>query len=260
MDGINPMMRISVVVPFYNEKEGIPALQEKLSRLARQLPSKYELECVLVDDGSQDGSERVAQQSFAGMSGVVYAKHSQNRGLGAAMRTGFSKATGDVICAIDSDCTYDPLQIPRLLDVLEKSGADIAAASPYHPEGGVENVIGWRLFLSRGASLLYRIVCSSKLYTYTSMMRAYRRAVIDSVPFYSDGFAGVTEVLLRASQQGYRVVEVPMVLHSRVAGVSKMKVMRSITMHLRLMLQALTWRLVGVAPFTVANPKEIGRV
>jgi len=255
---VNPMMRVSVVVPFYNEEEGIPVLQEKLSQLAKQLPPKYELECVLVDDGSQDDSERIAQQCFVGMSGVVYAKHSHNRGLGAAMRTGFNKATGDVICAIDSDCTYDPLQILRLLNVLETTGADIATASPYHPEGGVENVIGWRLFLSRGASWMYRIVCSSKLYTYTSMMRAYRRAVIRSVPFYSDGFAGVTEILLRASQQNYRVVEVPMVLHSRVAGVSKMKVMHSMTMHLHLMLQALTWRLVGVAPYTVADPKEIG--
>ena len=252
------MMRISVVIPFYNEEEGIPALRGKLSRLAVELAPRYELECVLVDDGSQDDSERIAHQSFAGMPSVVYAKHGQNRGLGAAMRTGFSKATGDIVCAIDSDCTYDPLQIPRLLDALDKTGADIAAASPYHPKGGVENVIGWRLFLSRGASWMYRIVCSSKLYTYTSMMRAYRRAVINTVPFYSEGFAGVTEILLRASQQGYRVVEVPMVLHSRVTGVSKMKVMRSVGMHLHLMLQALTWRIVGVAPYPVVNPKEIG--
>lgn len=251
------MMRISVVVPFYNEEEGIPPLRDKLSRLAAALAPKYELECVLVDDGSQDDSERIAHQSFAGMPRVVYAKHGQNRGLGAAMRTGFSKATGDIICAIDSDCTYDPLQIPRLLDVLEKTDADIAAASPYHPKGGVENVIGWRLFLSRGASWMYRIVCSSKLYTYTSMMRAYRRAVVNAVSFDSDGFAGVTEILLRASHQGYRVVEVPMVLHSRVTGVSKMKVMRSVGMHLHLMLQALTWRFVGVVPYSVANPKEI---
>jgi len=251
------MMRISVVVPFYNEEEGIPALQERLLKLAKQLSPKYELECVLVDDGSQDGSERVAQQVFAGTPGLVYARHAQNRGLGAAMRTGFNEATGDIICAIDSDCTYDPLEIPRLLNVLETTGADIATASPYHPQGGVENVIGWRLFLSRGASWMYRIVCSSKLYTYTSMMRAYRRAVVKGVPFYSDGFAGVTEILLRASQQGYRVVEVPMVLHSRVAGVSKMKVMHSMTMHLQLMWQALTWRFVGIAPYT--NPKEVGR-
>jgi dolichol-phosphate mannosyltransferase len=102
--------------------------------------------------------------------------------------------------------------------------------------------VGWRLFLSRGASWMYRLVCSNKLYTYTSMMRAYRRPVVETVHIESEGFAGVTEILLRASRQGYRVAEVPMVLRSRVTGVSKMKVMRSIKMHLQLMFRALCWR------------------
>ena len=251
-------MRISVVVPFYNEEEGIPALRKKLGQLASILPRTLELEFVLVDDGSQDGSQGVAEAYFHDLPLVLFAHHPRNLGLGAAMRTGFSKATGNIVCAIDSDCTYDPLQIPRLVDMLEKTGADIASASPYHPEGGVENVIGWRLFLSRAASWMYRIVCPGKLYTYTSMMRAYRRAVIQMVPFHSDGFAGVTEILLRASQQGYRVVEVPMVLRSRMTGTSKMKVMRSIGMHLHLMLQAVTWRLMGMEPCSVPNAKEIG--
>jgi dolichol-phosphate mannosyltransferase len=252
-------MRISVVVPFYNEAEGIPALRRKLGQLAGVLAPTHELECILVDDGSQDGSEGVARDLFGDMRLVAFAKHPHNRGLGAAMRTGFNKATGEIVCAIDSDCTYDPLQIPLLVYALETSGADVATASPYHPEGGVENVIGWRLFLSRGASWMYGIVSASKLYTYTSMMRAYRRAVIQMVPFHSDGFAGVTEILLRASQQGYRIVEVPMVLRSRVTGTSKMKVARSIGTHLQLMLQALTWRFVGrTEPYSVPNPKEIG--
>jgi|tagenome__1003787_1003787.scaffolds.fasta_scaffold20942730_2 dolichol-phosphate mannosyltransferase len=250
-------MRVSVVVPFYNEVDGIPPLAEKLAKLGADLPTRYELECVLVDDGSQDGGELQARKCFAGFPLVVFAKHSQNRGLGAAMRTGFAHTSGEIIVAIDSDCTYDPQQIPRLLEALESSSADIATASPYHPQGGVENVIGWRLFLSRGASWMYRCVCANKLYTYTSMMRAYRRAVIDNVGFESNGFAGVTEILLRASHQGYRIVEVPMMLRSRVTGVSKMKVARSMQMHLQLMTRALAWRLSYTIPATIANPREI---
>lgn len=174
------------------------------------------------------------------------------------MRTGFTQASGDILTAIDSDCTYDPLEIPKLLDGLERNDADVATASPYHPHGGVENVIGWRLFLSKGASWMYRLVCASKLYTYTSMMRAYRRCVIENVSFESDGFAGVTEILLRASQQGYRIVEVPMVLRSRVTGVSKMKVARSMRMHLHLMARALAWRISYPVPIRAAKPGEIG--
>ena len=251
-------MLISVVVPFYNEEDGIPLLAERLSRLAARLAAKYELECVLVDDGSQDAGERVAREYFADFPAVVFARHDQNRGLGAAMRTGFANSRGEILVAIDSDCTYDPLQIPVLLDALDRHAADVATASPYHPDGGVENVIGWRLFLSRGASWMYRRVCAKKLYTYTSMMRAYRRSVIENVSFESNGFAGVTEILLRVSQQGYEIVEVPMVLRSRVTGVSKMKVMRSMYMHLQLMTRALAWRFTYSMPATVTNPKEIG--
>ena len=252
------MIRVSVVIPFYNEVDGIPALSEKLRRLRSELAARYELECVLVDDGSGDASGAQAEKRFADFPYVVFAKHDRNRGLGAAMRTGFTKASGEIVVAIDSDCTYDPQQIPRLLDALERNAVDIATASPYHPDGGVENVIGWRLFLSRGASWMYRQVCASKLYTYTSMMRAYRRSVIENVSFESDGFAGVTEILLRASQQGYRIVEVPMVLRSRVTGVSKMKVARSMRMHLQLMARAFAWRFSYSIPATVANPREIG--
>lgn len=251
------MTRVSVIVPFYNEVEGMPALAGKLRKLTAELTPRYQLECVLVDDGSQDRSLEQAHTSFADFQHVVFAKHEFNRGLGAAMRTGFAQASGDILTAIDSDCTYDPLEIPRLLDALECSGADVATASPYHPEGGVENVIGWRLFLSKGASWMYRLVCASKLYTYTSMMRAYRRCVIENVSFESDGFAGVTEVLLRASQQGYRIVEVPMVLRSRVTGVSKMKVLRSMRMHLQLMVRALTWRISYSIPVRTAKSGEI---
>jgi dolichol-phosphate mannosyltransferase len=252
------MILISVVVPFFNEADGIPVLAEKLSQLAAELAPAYELECVLVDDGSEDQGLQVARKCFANLPGTLFARHDHNRGLSAAMRTGFGTATGDIVVAIDSDCTYDPLQIPRLIEALHRDGADIATASPYHPEGGVENVIGWRLFLSRGASWMYRYVSASKLYTYTSMMRAYRRPVLDTVRFDSEGFAGVTEILLRASCQGYRIVEVPMVLRSRVTGVSKMKVMRSIRMHLRLMLRALAWRFSAPVPVPVTTPKQMG--
>ena len=251
------MKRVSVVIPFYNEVDGLPGLAVKLLGLADELLPRYELECVLVDDGSQDGSGLEARRCFAGFSHAIFAKHACNRGLGAAMRTGFAHATGDIVVPIDSDCTYNPQEIPKLLEALEEDDADIATASPYHPQGGVENVVAWRLFLSRGASWMYRGVCASKLYTYTSMMRAYRRAVVENVGFEADGFAGVTEILLRASYQGYRIIEVPMVLRSRATGVSKMRVARSMEMHLRLMARAFAWRFAYSMPSGTGRPEEI---
>ncbi len=113
------MIRVSVVVPFYNEVDGIPRLADKLSALAVDLAPDHELECVLVDDGSQDGSEMQAHRCFAAFPHAVFAKHERNRGLGAAMRTGFANTSGEIVVAIDSDCTYDPRQIPRLASIYE---------------------------------------------------------------------------------------------------------------------------------------------
>lgn len=252
------MKRISVVVPLYNEKFGIASLAQTLARLTDRLAPEYELECVLVDDGSRDGTSEEAKKCFAWSNRVVYARHQRNRGLGAAVRTGFGKSTGEIVCTIDSDCTFDPLNIPAMLKVLDDQRVDVVTASPYHPQGGVENVLPWRLLLSRGASVLYRRVCACKLYTYTSLMRVYRRQVIETVAFESDGFSATTELLLRAAHQGYKVAEVPMVLKSRAIGVSKMKVMDTIRTHLGLMTQALWWRLSNSKPTVVLAKHTAG--
>lgn len=239
------LKRISVVVPLYNECDGLAMLSQTMSKLAGRLAPRYELECVLVDDGSKDGTSAEARKQFAGFKQVVHVAHERNRGVGAAVRTGFQHATGDVVCTIDSDCTFDPLRIPEFLEVMDRETADIVTASPYHPQGGVENVPAWRLLLSRGASFIYRRICANKLYSYTALLRAYRRQVVETVAFESDGFASTTEMLLRASQQGYRVAEVPMVLKTRLIGVSKMKTIYTIRTHLGLMAQALWWRISG---------------
>jgi dolichol-phosphate mannosyltransferase len=236
------LKRVSVVAPLYNEKDGLQMLAGTLSQLAKLLAPGYELECVLVDDGSKDGTTEEAKKCFASFPLVIHAKHDRNRGLGAAVRTGLGKATGEVICTIDSDCTFDPLRIPEMLALMERENVDIVTASPYHPQGGVENVPPWRLLLSKGASVVYRRVSACKLYSYTSLLRAYRRQVIETIPFESDGFSATTELLLKAAQKGFTVAEIPMVLRTRAIGVSKMKVMNTITMHLGLMSQALWWR------------------
>jgi len=236
---------VSIVVPFFNEEDGIPRLTEKLISLRRRLAPKYDTEFVLVDDGSRDGSAEVARKSLNGIPNTVVVTHEHNRGLGAALRTGFASARGEILCPIDADCTYDPSEVERLLEALEQRSADIASGSPYHPRGGVENVTHWRLWLSQGASWIYRQICPGKLYTYTCMVRAQRRHVIDSVTFDADGFEAVAEMLLRALCQGYEVVEVPMILRSRLTGVSKMRTLRTIRKHMRLMLRVLGWRLLG---------------
>ena len=227
---------VSVVVPIFNEEAGIGLLREKLFKLKTLLETTYALELVFVDDGSSDATVVGLKDKFAD-AGVPFqiVEHGRNRGVGAAFRSGFQVCTGKLVCTIDADCTYSPEGLKLLLDALAATGADIAVASPYHPQGGVEGVPWWRLALSRRCSALYRWASPLKLYTYTSIFRAYRREVIRNVSFTSDGFVSAAEILLAAGRQGYRVTEVPMVLRARSIGRSKMKVVRTIVSHLRML-------------------------
>src|SRR5690349_10108940 len=109
-------LAISLIVPLYNEENGITTLKQRLSILQESLRPKYELECVLVDDGSKDGTVRAVRNAFASFGKVRIVEHGHNRGAGAAMRTGFQQATGEILCTIDADCTFDPMEIPKLLE------------------------------------------------------------------------------------------------------------------------------------------------
>jgi dolichol-phosphate mannosyltransferase len=202
-----------------------------------ELKSVTRLQLVLVDDGSLDTTHAELSRYFGAMEGVQVdiAQHDVNRGLTQALKTAGGVATGEVVCTLDSDCTYDPSEVFGLLELMIRTGADIVTGSPYHPKGGVENVQGWRLTLSRGASRMYGLVLPEKLYCYTSMFRAYRRGWYRPEWLTANSFVGVTEILARAILAGAHVEEYPVVLRRRQYGESKMRVGRAMRDHLRLM-------------------------
>lgn len=245
-------MRLSIAIPCFNEAPNVRALEERLaSVLPRLLADWSTLEIVLVDDGSRDDTAE-AMRAFAAAAtrpglDVVVRRHEQNAGLGAAIRTGLSTATGDVVVTTDADGTYRFSDIPALLACLTP-GVDLVTASPYHPQGAVENVPSHRLFLSRGASLLYRLLVRWRFYTWTALFRAYRRPVIETVPFASDGFLAGTEILVNAIAAGFVAAEFPAVLHARTLGTSKAKLLRTIRAHLRFQGSLLLRRVTGHAP------------
>lgn len=238
-------MNLSIIIPCYNEVDNVPKLKNAFFPVVHQLEQNHSVEVIFVDDGSSDGTLAVLQEAFGGESDtptrIRFEKHPVNRGLGAAIRTGFQASSGDVIVTTDSDATYRFEEILSLLECLTPD-VDLVTASPYHPRGGIENVPGYRLVLSKGSSLLYRILLSWKIHTYTALFRAYRRSLIISVPFQSDGFLAGTEILVNSILMGYRVAEYPTVLHSRTAGTSKAKIIRTIKAHLRFQWHLLLYR------------------
>jgi hypothetical protein len=114
--------------------------------------------------------------------------------------------------------------------------ADVVTSSPYHPDGNVRNVPDWRLFLSRTLSRAYRILLGSKVRTWTSCFRVYRRNAVLHLPLKNPGFLGTAELLVRVLRRGGVVAEHPCTLEARLLGFSKMRVLNVVLDHLRLLL------------------------
>jgi dolichol-phosphate mannosyltransferase len=226
-------MDLSIIIPCYNEVDNVPKLEHEFVPVVAELAQTRSVEIIFVDDGCTDGTAAALETAFGDEKRwlVRIERHGRNRGLGAAIRTGLTAAHGDILVTTDSDGTYKFTEIPALLALLTPE-VDIVTASPYHPQGGVAGVPAYRLILSRGSSLLYRLLVSWRINTYTALFRAYRRRAIANITVQSDGFLAGTELLVKAMLSGARTVELPAVLYSRAHGVSKAKIMRTIRAHL----------------------------
>lgn len=234
---------ISVVVPCFNEAEGIPFLASNLRWLRSDLRGDYIPEFVLVDDGSSDNTWELLQKYFANERDVILLRHSVNRGVSQAIMTGL-KRSREIACSIDCDCSYDPSELRPMLNLM-KPGVDLVTASPYHPAGKVLNVPHWRLLLSKASSSFYRLVTGTRIHTFTACVRVYRRSAAIDTPLRYAGFLGVAELMGKMALAGKTIVEHPATLEVRIFGHSKMKILRTIMGHLKLLGSLYRQRLTG---------------
>lgn len=232
-------MKVSLVIPAYNESEGVAQTAAALYPVLDYLRTKYEVEVVFVNDGSKDNTEALLKAEFADVPEVRIVSHEVNRGLGAAIRTGFRNATGDLIVTTDFDGTYPLTTIPQILSRMTVDKTDIVTASPYHPQGHVEGVPRYRLLFSFGASLLYRLLVTWHIHTWTALFRVYKREVIESITFESNDFLAGTELLVKALRAGYTVSEFPTTLYVRTFGQSSIRIAKVTMLHLKFQ-----WRLL----------------
>lgn len=226
---------VSIVIPCYNETEALDYLARTLQSVEEELSeSGYEANFIFVDDQSTDDTFDKLQQLFSKKENFRILQHKTNKGVAAGIMTGIKAAETEIVCSMDCDCTYDPHELVNMIPLLTEK-IDMVTASPYHKKGGVRNVPEWRLFLSKGASWLYRRALSAKLSTYTSCFRIYRRSSVIDLNIKETGFLGVAEMLGKLDIAGGKIIEYPAMLEVRLFGISKMKTVRTIFGHLRLL-------------------------
>jgi len=214
-------VRTLVVVPTYNEADNIVLFLTAVRAAAPQV------EILVVDDDSPDGTGSLADQAATEMGNISVLHRTGKAGLGAAYRHGFSVAFErgyEVIVSMDSDLSHDPAVIPTMLGLIEQ-GADVVVGSRYVPGGGTVHWPLRRQLLSRWGNRYTGFVLGLRVRDCTSGYRAYRVSALERArpgDTSAEGYAFLTELVRRLVRSGARVVETPILFRDRERGVSKM--------------------------------------
>lgn len=197
---------------------------------------------MIVDDGSVDDTAGKAGELQAARSNVRIVKLSPNRGMGAAIRAGFSEARGEWIATLDADLTFPPAALKDMLAAGADAKADLVSGSPYLRPGDMAEISWIRSLPSLMINALYRGIFGMRLTAYTPVLRLYRASLLKDLVITSDGFEINAEIAARAMLDRRVVMEVPAPLRARTAGVSKLQRGRELRRHLSLILRLLSGR------------------
>ncbi len=195
-------MKISVVIPCFNEAPTLERLVEAV--LASGIEN---LEVVLVDDASDDGSRELIDAVLRRRVHCAL-RHERNRGKGAALRTGFASATGDVVLVQDADLEYDPRDYPRLLEPILAGEADVVFGSRFAEDGAEPVPRSWHAAANRAMTRLSNALNHLDLTDMESGYKVFRREVLARLELSEDGFGFEPEVTAKVARLGVRVREV----------------------------------------------------
>lgn len=244
------MTMLSVVIPAYNEEDGIEEITNRVLAVQPALEDKGvdELELIVVDDGSRDQTAEIASQ----IEGVTLVQHPSNRGYGAALKTGFSMSNGDLIGFLDADGTYPPEYFPELCDVA-LNGADLVIGSRMagaESEMPLTRRIG-NLFFANLISLIGRQRISDS----ASGMRVFKREVLEKIYPLPDGLNLTPVMSTRALHEDIQMAEVPIPYSERL-GRSKLSVVSDGSLFLR----SIIWTALSYNPVRIFGLLGLGGV
>ncbi len=210
-------MEISVILPTYNERENL----EKLLPALLKLPN---VEVIVVDDNSVDGTSAFVRKLMKSHRNLKLVERPSKLGLGSAYKDGFKASTGKKIVTMDADLSHNPKYIAEFNSIIDENKADIVIGSRYVSGG---RTIGWKLhrkIISWGANFLARKLLGLNVRDATSGYRMYKRDAFAKIASQSTmrGYEFQIEALFLAKKFGFRIYEHPIVFVDRKAGKSKL--------------------------------------
>jgi len=204
---------VSVLMPVYNEEEYVSISIRRV--LESPLVDGLTAEIVVVDDGSTDGSIEAVENLATQHPQIRFVKHSANRGKGAAIRTAIQHARGEFAIIQDADLEYDPKEMAKLLQPLVEGKADAVYGSRFQTSGERRVLYFWHAFANRLLTTFCNMVSDLNLTDMETGYKAFRTALVKSIPLRSDRFGIEPEITIKLAQRQARIYEVPITYHGR---------------------------------------------
>ena len=195
-------MKLSIVMPVYNEKE---TLREIVARVLR-VDTGLETELIAVDDFSTDGTRDILREMSDPRVRVYF--HEKNKGKGAALRTGFAQATGDVVLVQDADLEYDPREYPTLLEPILDGRADVVYGSRFL-SGPHRVLFFWHYVANRLLTTICNVLANLNLTDMETCYKVFKRDILTKITLKSDRFGFEPEVTIKVARLKARIYEVP---------------------------------------------------
>ena len=202
-------MKLSVVIPCYNELGTI-------SQVVREIKASPVKNCeiIIVDDCSTDGTRNFLREKIeAEVDQVIY--HKKNLGKGAALRTGFARATGDIIIVQDADLEYDPQEYPIMIKPILDDKADVVFGSRFQSGRAHRVVYYWHRVGNGFLTMLSNMLTNINLTDMETCYKAFRREVIQSIKIQENRFGFEPEITAKVAKMGCRIYEVGISYYGR---------------------------------------------